>query len=175
MPQPLGIYANELYHRAKIYTEANAVLDVEANKDFLYPGFFLLAHALELALKSYLAACEVSKDDIRDYGHDLKKLHTDCLEKGLPQVEDVDHLVRHLARMNKGPDFPLRYPPGYFTSVPTPAGCLAAMEALLAVIGRAILPAALQAQLQIIQPGGGLILWTDEKRPSKARRRSDPQ
>jgi hypothetical protein len=161
MPQPLGLHANDLFHRAQLYTEANAVLDVENNKKFLYPGFFMLTHALELALKSFLAARGTPKVEIRAYGHNLKKLHKACLELGLPEVEDVDHLVRHMARMNKAPDFAFRYPTGYFTSIPTPAGCLAAMEALLVAIGPYIVPVALKAQLSITQPGGGPILWTD--------------
>ena len=74
-----------------------------------WPRYFLLSHAIELALKSFLAAHGKRASDLKDLGHDLKKLVKEAVNRGLvlePRTrEDIELLsnahTRHWARYPK--------------------------------------------------------------------------
>jgi len=76
IPQPLGLFAGELLQRADEYADAFERLDVASNQRFLYAGYYLLSHAVELTLKAFLATRGVPKADLsaRRLGHDLAAL-----------------------------------------------------------------------------------------------------
>ncbi|CDX11651.1 conserved hypothetical protein [Mesorhizobium sp. ORS 3324] len=131
-----------------------------------YPAYFLLAHAVEVVLKSYLAADGVSKRDLRfkPYGHDIDYIFTECERRG-PVVSDrlMKPLAKQLAHINQ--DFDLRYPTGFNLAVAGPSSCIPAVDDLIASIAPAVEKAAIMAQLQFAADTqhlrGSKIQWSD--------------
>lgn len=56
------------------------------------PIMYLVAHAIELSLKAYLAHCGVSLDDLasRKFGHNLDACYEKALEQGLSDIVDFE-------------------------------------------------------------------------------------
>jgi len=52
MLQPLGLFAGDLFARGIEYRDAFEILTVKNTGKLLYASYFLLAHSLELFLKS---------------------------------------------------------------------------------------------------------------------------
>jgi hypothetical protein len=121
-PQPLGLFAGDLYRRSDDYFEAFERLADSPGRELLFPMYFMLAHAFELLFKSYLATLNLPKVDIRGLNHDLVKLRERCENQKMPTVPDLDIYVATLHEMNRHDDF--RYPMGYNLTVPPPKDCL---------------------------------------------------
>lgn len=164
IPQPLGLFAGDLLLRADEFVDAFERLEVATNARFLHAGFYLLSHSVELGLKAFLAANGLSKRTLssRQFGHDLTVLEAAARGHGLGEVEDLDNLVWHLNVMNG--DHALRYPAGYFETVPAPGECLEVARALLLAIRSAVQSARLSDSLQLSGDSryeGKRIEWAD--------------
>lgn len=164
MPQPIGIFAGELYQRAYEYWNAFQKL-IDDEKSHLHASYFLLAHSLELFLKSYLAARGISKQELRSHRlrHDLAKIHDRCAALNIPMVRDLRPFCRSVQEMNKDNDF--RYPSGFNLHVPSPRMCREVMEELQQKIGPIISFVHDDAQLEFISGTrhlkGRRIRWSD--------------
>jgi hypothetical protein len=124
MPQPIGLFAGDLFARAQEYLSAFEDLTKGGTEEkFPHVSSFLMAHAIELLLKSFLAANNVSKDDLqRKFGHKLCKARDECEALSMPDVQDLKPLVERLNDMNDDYDF--RYPSGYHLHTVPPARSL---------------------------------------------------
>lgn len=154
MPQPLGFFAGELFDRAAEYLEAFRDL-AERDRELMYAKYFLLAHAMELFFKSYLAANGISKADLKSpkkFGHDLEKLFNKCVELKMPTVVHLDLFAREIHDKNR--DFDFRYPTAYNLHIPSPKLCLEVMEPLHDVLKPIISKRRLRAQMD----------WTNDTR-----------
>jgi HEPN domain-containing protein len=163
MPQPLGLFAGQLFDRGIEYLEAFEVLSGDGVRKY-HPSYFLCAHSLELFLKSYLAAKGVPKSKIRHRPkqHDLTALLEECNVLSLPDVTDLKDFASAIYSMNQDYDF--RYPTNYDLSVPDPAICLRVLSSLR----EAILPTTrerIYAQLQFAadtrNDRGKQVRWSD--------------
>jgi hypothetical protein len=163
MPQPLGIFAGELFERSKDYLEAFERLSTSPGRELRYPMYFLFAHSLEVALKAYLASQNVSKKKIFACRHDLTVLHRRCLEAKMPAVPDLEKYIAGFHEMNGDHDF--RYPTGYNLHVPPPAHCLEFMQKLRAAISAVVTSAHAVATLEFASNTrhlrGQKVAWSD--------------
>jgi hypothetical protein len=86
---------------ALTYVECGRRLDqlIEVPKKFAFPAYYLLCHAIELALKAYLAASGIPGSTLRnEIGHDLGRALKDAQTLGLSPVDDsFPELVSWLA------------------------------------------------------------------------------
>ncbi|WP_095205195.1 hypothetical protein [Mesorhizobium carmichaelinearum] len=167
MPQPLGDFAGELLKRGRSYYEAFQIV-AELNEPGLsYPAYFLLAHAVELILKSSLAADGVSKRVLRQkkpYGHHVGYIFSECERRGLVVPDQLmKPLAKQLAHINQ--NFDLRYPTGFNLSIAGPSSCIPAIDALIAAIAPSVEQAAIMAQLQFASDTrhllGSKVRWSD--------------
>lgn len=147
MEQPLGIYAADLLGRGCEFLEAFKVLSFEGDSRHRHPQYFILAHALELILKAYLAARGVKKETLLRIGHKIIMLEHRSRDMGLPELENLDRLVAAIAEMNGDHDF--RYPTGFNLFVPAPDLCLPIMEQLLMVARPVVSSACLADELDL--------------------------
>lgn len=166
MPEPLGLYAGELLKRGLAYFKAFELLRVKNDNELDYPVFFLMAHCVELLLKSYLAACGVPKSDLKDrsIGHNVSKAFDMCAAKGLIVPDSMMRpLAKQIHEINR--DFDLRYPSGYILSIPTAAMCSPVIASLIAAVEGPVGAAALKAQLIYAADTrhlqGAKIRWSD--------------
>lgn len=166
MPQPLGDFAGELLKRGRSYYQAFQILAERTEPGLSYPAYFLLAHAVEVILKSLLAADGVSKRDLRNkpYGHDVYYTFSECERRGLVVADQLmKPLAKQLAHINQ--DFDLRYPTGFNLSIAGPSSCVPAIDALIAAIAPGVEQAAIMAQLQFASDTrdllGSKIRWSD--------------
>ncbi|TWF57366.1 hypothetical protein [Neorhizobium alkalisoli] len=130
MPEPLGLYAGQLFDRATEYFEAFRVL-APRDLELMHAKYFLLAHALELYLKSFLASNGVKKTELREtkkFGHNLPNILSKCVEFNIPTIENLDIFVREIHHKNE--DFDFRYPSNYNLRVPSPDLCMSVLEPL---------------------------------------------
>jgi hypothetical protein len=163
MPQPLGDFAGKLLERADEYLEAFKRLSNSPGRELGFAMYFLFVHALEMLLKSYLAANGVSKKCIKSYNHKLERLLERCKVLGLQDLPDLALYVSHFAEMNRHHDF--RYPSGYVLTVPRPVDCLEiyrhAREQIMPVVVRANLDAQLHFAANTRDKRGKKIVWSD--------------
>jgi hypothetical protein len=165
MPQPLGIFAGELYDRGLEYWGAFRSLTDSDKTPYVYASYFLLAHSLELLLKSYLAARGVSKKELRAHQlrHDLAKIYDRSSELGIPDVSNLRVFCLSVHEMNRDYDF--RYPSGYNLHVPSFRLCREIMEELLGKIDPMVASVRVRAQLDHIADTlhlkGKKIRWSD--------------
>ena len=73
----------------------------------ILPMHMLGAFALELFFKAWLLHAGKSSVEVKGYGHDLSKLHTDAKLAGLPDIPALDDVVHIFADPHK--DFSYRY------------------------------------------------------------------
>ncbi|TCU75306.1 MULTISPECIES: hypothetical protein [unclassified Bradyrhizobium] len=134
MPQPLGIFAGEQLIRAHEYLDAFERLANTPEPRPLYPMYFLLAHSIELFLKSYLAARQITKKVLmrRDVRHNLIALLDLCEAHHLPVIADLRIYLASIQEMNGDHDF--RYVTNYNLTVPSPAHCIGIVRRLELVI-----------------------------------------
>lgn len=146
LKKPVGIFAGELMVRSTEYRDAFRLLAGEGEVTLKYPAYFLLSHALELLLKSFLAAKLFGKSELSKFplGHNIKKLYGSAIEKGLPHDREAERLVEAFDAMNSDHDF--RYPSGYTLWLPSPRLCVPIYESLEAVIQPTVERAAVFAQ-----------------------------
>lgn len=109
---PQGIFASRLrtsaidYHRA-----AERLFGDDLHKS--PPAYFCAAHAIELALKSYLAAFGVGRADMRNkLNHCLVCMYERAQELGLaPDGQDYSGVMHHLREytvLHRYPDFQMQ-------------------------------------------------------------------
>jgi hypothetical protein len=79
VPQP--IYAYELMERAEDFYKAFKDLPRRHAPD--WPRYFLFCHALELALNAFLAARGLTKGQLKELHHSLRKLLAEAQRQGL--------------------------------------------------------------------------------------------
>lgn len=132
MPQPLGLYADDLFERGKQYLSAFECL--MKNPNLPYPTYYSLSHTLELFLKAYLVAHGTDKKGIKDISirHSVGKLLERCKEHNLPTVDHLSEMALRLEEMNSDYDF--RYPTGYNLTLPDANECLLVITSFRAVI-----------------------------------------
>ena len=164
MPQPLGLFAGDLYARGLEYLEAFKVLADRNDGKLQFAGYFLFAHSLELLLKSFLAANGVEKSVIRyTLGHNLPEIMRMCSIHSIAHVENLEPFVAHTYEMNK--DFDFRYPSRYKLSMPRPGECAQIADALVGAIHSTVSRATIDAQLQFASDTrvhrGKKIRWSD--------------
>lgn len=146
MPQPLGIFAGEQFERAGQYLDAFERLAGTPEPLPLYPMYFLLTQAIELFLKSFLAARGMSKKELRGgVRHDLHGLLALCNARQFPVVADLAECVGALQEMNKDYDF--RYVTGYTLRVPPPAYCLETGKKLESALAKIMAHAHIEAMV----------------------------
>ena len=163
LPQPADWYAGDLLQRASEYLRACRRLDAGGDhRELVYPAYFLVAHATELALKAYLAAQGVPKSELRKrWGHRLAALYGEARRLGLPEIEKLDLVVAQLADLNE--EQSLRYPAYFVRAAPRPEDYAEVVEKMLSNVGPEIsLNAWLAAaRLRAAHPGVGFI-WEDD-------------
>lgn len=166
MPQPLGNFAGELLKRGRSYYEAFQILAEREDSGLSYPAYFMLAHAVELILKSYLVANGTPKSALGKGAlrHDVGQVFAECEKQGLVVTDQMmKALANQLAHINQ--DFDLRYPTGFNLSIAGPKDCIVSVDALIAVIAPVVEKAAIMAQLQFAADTqhlrGSKIRWSD--------------
>jgi len=160
LPQPRGMHARELLTRAEEYLKAaRAVGEAHPNR-LIHPTYYLLAHSVELGLKSFLSAKGHSKKALRKVGHDLPELVTLATDEELPEIEHFDVLIGHLWRINK--DFSLRYPVGYIHAVLKFDQAANIAKTLLAATNQAVTPVYFEDWLRFIgKYRDKYVVWSD--------------
>ena len=78
MPERLGIFAGEMLTRGKAYFRAFPVVSERDERDLRFPTYFLLAHSVELVLKSDLVAKGTPKKALgkKPLGHDVRAIYS---------------------------------------------------------------------------------------------------
>ncbi|NKL23099.1 hypothetical protein [Rhizobium leguminosarum] len=164
MPEPLGLYAGQLYARGEEYLEAFRRLS-EHDGLMMYARYFMMAHAFELLLKSFLAARGVSKKELqhRQLGHRLDKIYEKCVSLGIPAIANIEAFARDIAEKNG--DFDFRYPSNYNLRLPSPRLCLEVLDPLVETLRPLISSARTQAQIKWASDTrhlqGHKIRWSD--------------
>jgi hypothetical protein len=163
MPQPLGLFAGDLFKRGEEYLNAFAFLTADSEDKFQFSSYFLFAHSLELLMKSFLATCEISKKDIVSLSHRLPEILECCERHSIPKIENLSTYVAHTHEMNRNFDF--RYPSGFVLTMPRPEECAPIAKALAAAIRPIVIKAALNANLKFASETrihkGKKIRWSD--------------
>lgn len=159
-PQPLGLFAEDLFNRAVEYANAFEKLTERVSEPtFPHASYFLLAHSLELFLKAFLASRNVDKTTLsKKLGHHLDAVHAKCKKVGIPAIAGLDDLVFYMREMNGKHDF--RYPTEYALTVPRPVECLTIIEALKVAIWPAVQAVGIDAALQFASDTRG---WRGQK------------
>jgi hypothetical protein len=135
---PRGALAMAMLTDARSYLIAARRLAAGDLRGVLRPTYFLLGHALELAIKAFLAAKDVSDDELeRKIGHDLKRAYRKALKCGLHEGQEHRALVDKIAPFHKGLSF--RYRKLDFDSVPEFERCAAITDAVTSAIEPAIM------------------------------------
>lgn len=164
MPQPLGLFAADLMERADEFFQVFERLSEDMD-GVRHAAYFVLAHSLELFLKSYLAANGVSKDKLcgRALGHNLSAIYDRCEAFSLPRVDYLRDFTYSIYYTNEDYDF--RYPMGYILTVPDPVYCLQIMKQLKFALKPIISQVSINAQLQWMSDNrhlkGRKIRWSD--------------
>lgn len=159
--QPLGLYSGDLFDRGCEYLAAFKFLN-DKEERFLFAGYFLLFHSIELLLKSFAAAKGLSKRDARRLGHDIEKLLDLCEKRKIPHIENISVLVHQMAHINKHHDF--RYPTDYRLNAPRPDFCIQVIDNFVLVIEPTVTMARMDALLQFSADKslkGKKVRWSD--------------
>jgi hypothetical protein len=83
LPPADALAAYDFFGRAVQFQRAFGELKDPNYPPHDWPRYFMLCHAIELALKAYLAHEGASYKDLKDFGHNLSQLLTDATQKGL--------------------------------------------------------------------------------------------
>lgn len=106
---PLGIISAQFRSNARGYLHAASILIQSKSTDVDLPIYFLLSHALELALKAFLAAKGKEYDELVDIGHDLEWAYRETLALGLTiEHQYAAPLIARLSDFHR--KFVFRYP-----------------------------------------------------------------
>lgn len=158
-PQPLGLYAGDLFARAE---EFLLVFEALVQDDAMrHARYFLLAHSIELAIKAFLAAKGVPKAKLRGrpYGHDIVFMWSEAGRLGLKSDTDLGTFVANTAEMNDRFDF--RYPSGYRLHVWGPKSASDAMRRMLEAVHPAVEMARVDAELDFHTWPKATYQWED--------------
>ena len=131
--QPLAAFGADMLVLAEQYLDAFSALEVKERMNRLRPAYFLLSHATELALKSFLIIRGADYDQIHKLNHRIKRIYVEAINNGLPDVPKLNLLIDHLDDMND--ENSLRYPAYQFLSVPDAEECAEVCRTLLSAIG----------------------------------------
>jgi hypothetical protein len=160
IPQPLGLFAGDLHSRAREYLEAAKLVGGGVPEKLVSPTYYLLGLSIELSFKAFLAAEGESKRRLRRIGHDLPGLMQAATAKGLPPLEHLDVLVRHLMTINT--DHNLRYPAGQILSILRFEQASQITADLYQVINDNVMLAYLRARISYLQDyQGKYVQWSD--------------
>jgi hypothetical protein len=145
--QPLAVFGADMFALAEQYLDAFSALKVKENVTRLRPAYFLLSHATELALKSFLVNMGYDHNSIFKLNHNMKRIHVEATNNGLLDVPQLNLLIDHLADMND--ENSLRYPAYQFISVPDAEECAEVCRTLLGAIGPRIKRAGFVAMMKL--------------------------
>jgi hypothetical protein len=163
MPQPLGLYASDLFRRSDDYLAASERLLHSSGRELLFPVFFLLVHGYELLFKSYLATRNTPKKRLKELGHRLSALREQCEIEKMPTVPELEIYIAALNEMNGDDDF--RYPIGYVLKLPPPNECLRIARELQALVAPIVSSSHVDATLDLASNTrrirGRKIQWSD--------------
>ncbi|MBZ9710558.1 hypothetical protein LB543_28065 [Mesorhizobium sp. ESP7-2] len=159
-----------MLQRGQSYYRAFQIV-AECNEPGLsYPAYFLLAHAIEVILKSYLVAKGTQKPALGrgQLRHDVGLVFAECEKQGLVVAHQlIKPLANQIAHINQ--DYDLRYPTGFISSIPGPRHYIEAVDELLALITPIVSQAAIMAKIRhdadTRHLRGSKIRWSDCKRP----------
>lgn len=143
------MFAQELASRAREYLDAARAVGTTHPAKLVHPTYFLVAHSVELSLKAFLASNGDSKVALKEIGHRLPRLMSSARDKGLPDIEYLPVLIRHLSTINTGHN--LRYPAGYIQSVMRLDQAAEIAENLLDIADRSVAPVYLHDRLTFLQ------------------------
>ena len=99
MTQPNPFTSFEYYAYAdQFYDAFNKLGPDHLHPSVSWPRYFLLCHAIELALKAYLAKLGATPEQLKhfDLRHNLKNLVTEAVEKGLHLTTDTQQGIEAL-------------------------------------------------------------------------------
>ena len=107
-PEPcpeFGYYA----YADQFYNAFNKLGADHLHPSVSWPRYFLLCHAIELALKAYLAKLGVTTKHLKfEFGHKLDELVTEAVEKGLLLTLKTQEEIKLLNQAHR--EFWHRYP-----------------------------------------------------------------
>jgi hypothetical protein len=83
LPPADDLVANDFFGRAVQFQRAFGELPEPDFPPHDWPRYFMLCHAIELALKAYLAHKGATYGQLKGFGHDLTELLTNATQKGL--------------------------------------------------------------------------------------------
>jgi hypothetical protein len=158
IPEPPGIFGNRLLERGNEFFRSFEILCGDEKN--VHAAYFLLAHSLELLLKSYLAARGLPKNKLFGLNHRLRAIYSACEKQALPYVEKLNLLVNHIAKMNSNHDF--RYPTAYNLSLPYSQECIEVVRDLIQVVEPTVRRENLKASLRFHSKyRGKKVTWSD--------------
>jgi hypothetical protein len=107
----------EFFDRAQQFRRAYETLP-NSGRPPEWPKYLLFYHAMELALKAYLIQRGVSEKDLKNnFGHDLKKLVTEAVNRGLSLPYGSSEMIAELggrpptaSQATVPPHLRIRYP-----------------------------------------------------------------
>ena len=83
LPPADDLVANDFFGRAIQFQRAFGELPEPDFPPHDWPRYFMLCHAIELALKAYLAHKGATYGQLKGFGHDLRELLINATQKGL--------------------------------------------------------------------------------------------
>ncbi|WP_414474311.1 hypothetical protein [Microvirga sp. M2] len=149
VPMPPGIRAWKYRSEARSYAQAARVLGREYPDQMLRPRYFLLCHALELALKSFLAAHGADNKALRQISHDLSAAYDQAKVKpGFPISDKLlQTLVELMSPEHEGYWF--RYPGAPYVELPKSDQCCDVIDEFLKQTQGVVVGAYKQAHLDL--------------------------
>jgi hypothetical protein len=114
-----NLLAAALLTDARLYLKAAHALEDE--QTIWSPRYFLLCHAIELILKSYLASHDASQKELKDLGHNMLKAYARARKRGLkPSDPRTTEIIRWLSPFHKDLVFRYRKSSAGFVRYPDP-------------------------------------------------------
>jgi hypothetical protein len=146
---PPGIRAWKFRREAQSYVKAARVLGREYPEQMLRPRYFLLCHALELALKSFLAAHGVDNKALKKISHNLNAAYNQAkVKSGFPASDKLlQRLVDLMSPEHEGYWF--RYPGAPYEELPKSDQCCDVIDNFLKQIQGVVVEAYKKAHLDL--------------------------
>jgi hypothetical protein len=107
------LYPLDLLERAEEFLEAFHQLppEQEVRRWISWPRYFLLCHAVELALKAFLSRQGIAEETLRKcFGHKIDKLVAEAMSRSLGIQQLHADKLKRLSEAHAGPDYRSRYP-----------------------------------------------------------------
>jgi hypothetical protein len=116
IPYHPGLLQLELLERAEQFFDSYRDMPPDKHLPMYWPRYFAIAHAVELALKAYLAFHGIGEAQIqRQFGHKLKKMLRAAERKGLQLAPEDRSWIASLHTLHS--ENRARYPVGAARSV----------------------------------------------------------